>query len=383
MGCALKTIELAHTGADLYAECLARFWAATWFGTVGDSTAADQHSQEGLGASERLRDRYRLINALWLRQRVAHSKGEWQRARELSDRTLLSAPDDARLLPLRALLEFEIGDAVEGQLYLDRFFDVLSGGQTEEGVIYGLVTVPAIARLTGGNQGLDDVETTSRALLTRPNITPRAAECARAGLALIAILSGEASQAAEQYPYLNANSKTLEYNSIFAFDRLLGLLAQTMGDLDLGATHFEDALDFCRKAAYRPELAWACYDYAGLLIRRDAQGDRSKAIALLDESFALSSKLDMAPLTQRGAELRERMAGQTGNPNTYPGGLTQREVEVLQLLALVRNNREISEELVISARTVANHVASILGKTDTSNRTEAAAYATRQGLVTW
>ena len=66
---------------------------------------------------------------------------------------------------------------------------------------------------------------------------------------------------------------------------------------------------------------------------------------------------------------------------TYPDGLTHREVEVLRLASLGKTNQEIAEELVISLRTVANHVTSILNKTIASNRTEAAVYATRHGLA--
>jgi NarL family two-component system response regulator LiaR len=55
--------------------------------------------------------------------------------------------------------------------------------------------------------------------------------------------------------------------------------------------------------------------------------------------------------------------------------LTQREVEALRLIARGKSNREIAEELFISLRTVANHVANILNKTNTANRAGAAAYA--------
>ncbi len=82
-------------------------------------------------------------------------------------------------------------------------------------------------------------------------------------------------------------------------DRLLGLLAQTMGNLDQATGHFEDALAFCRKAGYRPELAWTCYDYADTLLQRNEPGDREKATALLDESLAISTELGMRPLMER------------------------------------------------------------------------------------
>jgi class 3 adenylate cyclase len=63
--------------------------------------------------------------------------------------------------------------------------------------------------------------------------------------------------------------------------------------------HFGEAQTFCRKAGYRPELAWACCDYADVLRGRDSEGDRAKSIALLDESLAISSELGMRPLMER------------------------------------------------------------------------------------
>ncbi|MFB3092244.1 MAG: tetratricopeptide repeat protein, partial [Dehalococcoidia bacterium] len=90
-----------------------------------------------------------------------------------------------------------------------------------------------------------------------------------------------------------------------SMDRLLGLLSQTMGNLDQAMAHFEDALAFCRKAGYRPELAWACCDYADTLLQRKETGDREKAMSLLDESLAISSELGMRPLMERVQSRRE------------------------------------------------------------------------------
>jgi len=55
--------------------------------------------------------------------------------------------------------------------------------------------------------------------------------------------------------------------------------------------------------------------------------------------------------------------------------LSRREVEVLRLVVAGKGNREIAERLFVSHNTVANHVRSILTKTNTANRTEAAAFA--------
>lgn len=63
------------------------------------------------------------------------------------------------------------------------------------------------------------------------------------------------------------------------------------------------------------------------------------------------------------------------------GGLTVREVQVVRLVALGRSNDEISQELVVSPRTVHSHVSSALRKTGCANRTELAVLAVREGLT--
>jgi DNA-binding NarL/FixJ family response regulator len=73
------------------------------------------------------------------------------------------------------------------------------------------------------------------------------------------------------------------------------------------------------------------------------------------------------------------------NGNGHPSGkdpLTDREVEVLQLVARGLTNQDIAKALVISERTVGNHIGSILRKLRLANRTQAALYALRQGLAT-
>ena len=61
--------------------------------------------------------------------------------------------------------------------------------------------------------------------------------------------------------------------------------------------------------------------------------------------------------------------------------LTAREMEVLKLVAQGRTNQEIGERLVISERTVSNHVSNILSKLHLANRVQAALYALREGLT--
>lgn len=64
-----------------------------------------------------------------------------------------------------------------------------------------------------------------------------------------------------------------------------------------------------------------------------------------------------------------------------PDGLSERELEVLRLMAAGMSNPEIAKELFISRNTVQNHVGSILIKTNLKNRAQAAVYAEQRGLT--
>lgn len=61
--------------------------------------------------------------------------------------------------------------------------------------------------------------------------------------------------------------------------------------------------------------------------------------------------------------------------------LTDREVEVLKLVARGLTNQEIAQELIISERTVGNHIGNLLNKLHLANRTQAALFALREGLA--
>jgi two-component system, NarL family, response regulator LiaR len=86
------------------------------------------------------------------------------------------------------------------------------------------------------------------------------------------------------------------------------------------------------------------------------------------------------PQVQR--KLMEQVALQGELTHKPSGGhLTERELEVVQLVAQGRSNHEIAEKLVISEKTVKTHISNVLSKLHLGDRTQLAIYALKKGLV--
>ena len=128
----------------------------------------------------------------------------------------------------------------------------------------------------------------------------------------------------------------------------------------------------------RPWLAHTRHRFAAMLLARGRVEDRPRAAGLLQQAFDEAEVIGMRALAASTSAL---LANTVEAKETYPAGLTRREVEVLRLIAAGKGNREIAERLFLSSNTVANHVRNILAKTNTANRTEAAAFALRAELV--
>jgi DNA-binding NarL/FixJ family response regulator len=74
-------------------------------------------------------------------------------------------------------------------------------------------------------------------------------------------------------------------------------------------------------------------------------------------------------------------AGERPSRTRWPEGLSDREVEVLRLVARGLSNREVAEELVVSRRTAEHHVQHIYAKIGVSTRAAAALFAMEHGLL--
>jgi NarL family two-component system response regulator LiaR len=78
--------------------------------------------------------------------------------------------------------------------------------------------------------------------------------------------------------------------------------------------------------------------------------------------------------------VRELHGARRDEPNVFRE-LSDRELEVLRLIAEGLSNAEISDRLFISEKTTKSHVSNILGKLHLADRTQAAVYAWREGVV--
>jgi DNA-binding NarL/FixJ family response regulator len=110
----------------------------------------------------------------------------------------------------------------------------------------------------------------------------------------------------------------------------------------------------------------------------------------LSKSLRADEFIDMLRGLERGEAAMTRhstarLLAAFSKPNHRHGhasnGLTEREVELLRLLAEGRSNKDIAQALALSENTVKYHIKNILQKLSVHNRTEAAAHAVRIGLV--
>ena len=328
----VRALELSKRIDAPYAEVLARYNMVLVLLAQGDLVGMRSQASALLAIAERLRDRFWLSMALRSNEDVAHLTGDWQTARSFSDRGLMISPDECRSLCTRAILDFQVGDVAHGKIQLKRLVEALAvtpPGPTNQHAFTGMA-IPLVARAGGGADLFEVAEAGAQTVLASPAKTKHNELFCNMGLAMLSVCRNDSGGAREQYAALEPLRGSVVPFAMTAVDHVLGLLAQTMANLDQAVAHFEDALAFCRKAGYRPELAWTCYDYADTLFQRGVSGDREKAISLLDESLAISTELGMRPLTEKVTARRESLGSQPPRTIKYPSNMTKRQWEVLQ-----------------------------------------------------
>ncbi len=153
---------------------------------------------------------------------------------------------------------------------------------------------------------------------------------------------------------------------------------RVLGELALAARRFEQAgtllgqalalADACASPFERANVVLALAELNGL------RGERVEAARLLDETRAVARRLGAAPL----AACAEALAARLGSAR--PAGLSEREIQVLHLVADGLTDAQVADRLSLSPRTVSQHLRSIYNKLGVNSRAAATRFAVERGL---
>ena len=286
----IRALELtALVDDDPIDKLRAHVWASLSSIAMGDSGRAQSYATVMLELAESWHSVPWLNIALLPNYALSILNGDWKSALALSDRFLAGSSIWIPIEASVALVKCQIGEFDEAKTLIGPLI-----GSIEEIPRFRAhfsLLLACMARITDEQIHFSLLEQLVLEATLDEELEPAYAMSAHAALALLAVMREDMTSAARYYTVLSLQSGTATLYGEMIIDHLLGLLSQTMGKLDKATAHFEDALAFCRRAGYRPELAWSLCDYADMLRERNGPGDQQKATALLDESLAISREL--------------------------------------------------------------------------------------------
>lgn len=167
-----------------------------------------------------------------------------------------------------------------------------------------------------------------------------------------------------------------EIASLFGNPAVRAMAAYARATVELASGQVAEALGQARESTRLWSDIGAPYEAARarVLVARALRelGDEDSATGELAVAGRAFAEVGAAPAAQEVDKLLGR---------ARPGGLTEREIEVLSLVAEGKSNYEIARVLVLSQKTVERHLSNIFSKLDVSSRTAAAAYAHDHGLM--
>ena len=174
------------------------------------------------------------------------------------------------------------------------------------------------------------------------------------------------------FPYRGLNITLPGTLMLGAASGYLAQLAAADGRNELAAELFEEALELNKAMHAAPARAMTQFEYARFLLATGSGDERARARKLLANARRIGRDFDLSPVLGSIDSLEEHVTTKV---------LTPRERDVLVRIAQGSSNSGIADELNVSYSTVATHLRNIFRKIEVANRTEAADYARRAGLL--
>lgn len=171
----------------------------------------------------------------------------------------------------------------------------------------------------------------------------------------------------------------------FVLDHALAVARAGMGDFSRAEQHFEEVRRLAEQWGLHTCDGLASLHHAQILVKRGTRGDREMAARLILHASEIFERFGMDLPLRSARSIGESLATAVPSaPSTvsgYPQGLSQREVEVLRLVAKGLTNQQIADGLVLSVKTVDRHVSNIFSKIGVNNRAAATAYAFQERII--
>lgn len=331
---------------------------------VGELRRAGEWTEAASRWCERLSDAalYRGICRVH-RAQVLHIRGDWDQAEQEASRACAG------------VLRLHLGTVAEGHYEIGeirRLRGDLDGAEQAFRRAHELGRDPqpglALVRLA---QGRTEAAATSVATALAGTEEPLARARLLAAQVLIALAAGDLDRARAAAAELDHTAER------FASSGLAAIACQARGSVLVAEGEPAEAVRALRAG---------CRIWQDLEARHAAATVRvllADAYVALGDDDAAQLELDAARavFVQLGARLDVDRIDRVRHPVQLPAGLSEREAEVLRLVAAGNTNREIAEVLFISERTVHRHVSNIFVKLGVTSRTAAAAFAFEHGLA--
>ena len=383
-----SALDIARQAIDLSSEhnfplieMYAHFISSAAYEGIGNAEKARHHAEAERSIEQRTGS---VIGGAWNRYHVAYGQSARDEIDQLGDLIDSQYPTDRVVRLFVGIGAWNIGKDSNLQ---DRITTAQNAGRTAPNLFQksSHAVFLALAGWVTRNQEVSAFASDlGSEILNAPKITQHIEIYSRISVGLNAAITSDSKEAATHYEALrNLPGMFAEFHFQFSSQRLLGLLAHTAGMNQQFDEHFETGLKTSKISGYKLEYAWIAHDFAERLLQSDESADRSRATAIVAAGLEEIDGLGMSAVENNLNSLNGIIESTESDsaPPQNPVGLTDREIEVLRLVAAGRTNQQIAEQLVIAQTTAAKHVANILGKTGSANRTEAATFANHHGIT--